>query len=111
MSVFLGGISGVHNLPMGLKERIKTIAKRHDNSYNDVLGILKAMADSKIKASDLQITAKSTSAYQNKLQKKTIETWSKAKAKFKGTLPGNLYYSALRDIISQGVYSEYKTKL
>ena len=108
MSVFLGGISGVHNLPTGLENKLKTIAKRHGNSYSDVLGILKAMADSKIKASELEVTAKSGSAYLNKLQKKTIETWNKSKAKFKGDLPGNLYYSALRDIISQGVYSEYK---
>ena len=106
--VFIGGISGVHNLPSSLQERLKTIAKRHDNSYSDVLGILKAMANSKIKASELEVTAKSGSAYQNKLQRKTIETWNKSKAKFKGDLPGNLYYSALRDIIAQGLYPEYK---
>ena len=106
--VFIGGISGVHNLPSSLQERLKTIAKRHDNSYSDVLGILKAMANSKIKASELEVTAKSGSAYQNKLQRKTIETWNKIKPNFKGNIRGNLYYSALRDIIAQGLYPEYK---
>lgn len=108
MAVFLGAICGIHNLPSSLQERLKTIAKRHGNSYNDVKNIFNAMVDSKIKASELEVTAKSGSAYQNKIQRKTIETWNKIKPNFKGNLPGNLYYSALRDIISQGVYSEYK---
>jgi len=45
---------------------------------------------------------------QNKLDKKTLEIWKKAEPKFKGTLKGNMYYSALREIIMKDLLRKYR---
>ena len=110
MAVLLGGLSGtIGFLPMVLEEDLVIVSKRHDINLKDTIDILNALVDAKISDKDLQIApTKSGFAYQNKLDKKTLEIWKKAEPKFKGTLKGNMYYSALREIIMKDLLRKYR---
>ena len=61
-------------IPMELEEGIMIISKRHNIKFKDVLGILNALVDAEITMEDLKTTpSKSGSAYQNKLERKTLD--------------------------------------
>jgi hypothetical protein len=96
-------------IPMELEETIMIISKRHNLKFKDTLAILNALVDAKITTSELELTkSKSGLAYQNKLNRKTLEIWNKAKPKYKGALLGNMYYSSLKNIIELKILNDYE---